>query len=66
MIKYKMYIISIVGICLLAGCGKSNIDNITIEQNDSEIQDSITYDEYSGYWSYEGKTHEQILAEGGI
>ncbi len=66
MVKYKMYIISIVGICLLAGCGNSNIDNITIEQNDSEIQDSITYDEYSGYWSYEGKTQEQILAEGGI
>ncbi len=66
MLRYKIYIISIVGICLLAGCGNSNIDNITIEQNDSEIQDSITYDEYSGYWSYEGKTHEQILAEGGI
>lgn len=66
MVKYKMYIISIVGICLLVGCGKSTIDNSTTEQNDSEIQDSITYDEYSGYWSYEGKTQEQILAEGGI
>ena len=66
MLRYKIYIISIVGIFLLTGCGNSNIDNITIEQNDSEIQDSITYDEYSGYWSYEGKTHEQILAEGGI
>ena len=47
--------------CLLVGCGNSNI-----EQNDSEMQDSIIYDEYSGYWSYEGKTQEQILAEGGI
>jgi len=27
---------------------------------------NITFAEYSGYWSYEGKTHEQILAEGGI
>lgn len=61
MLKYKMYIISIVGMCLLVGCGNSNI-----EQNDSKVQDSITFDEYSGYWSYEGKTHEQILAEGGI
>ena len=26
---------------------------------------NITFAEYSGYWSYEGKTHEQILAEGG-
>lgn len=66
MANYKMYIISIIGICLLVGCGNSNVDNITIEQNDSGIQDSISYDEYSGYWSYEGKTHEQILAEGGI
>lgn len=61
MIKYKIYLISIVGMCLLVGCGNSNI-----EKNDSKIQDSITFAEYSGYWSYEGKTHEQILAEGGI
>lgn len=66
MLKYKMYIISIVGMCLLVGCGSSDTDNITIEQNSSEIQDSISYEEYSGYWSYEGKTQEQILAEGGI
>lgn len=62
----KMYIISIICICLLVGCGNSSTDNITIEQNTGEIQDSIIYDEYSGYWSYEGKTEEQILAEGGI
>ena len=37
-----------------------------MEQNDGGIQDSINFSEYSGYWSYEGKTHEQILAEGGI
>lgn len=47
MLKYKMYLISIVGMCLLVGCGDSNIDNMTIEQKDSEIQDSISYDEYS-------------------
>lgn len=50
MLKYKMYIISIIGMCLLVGCGNSNI-----EQSNSEAQDSITFDEYSGYWSYEGK-----------
>ena len=61
MSKYKMYIIGIVGMCLLTGCGNSNI-----EQNDSEMQDSITYNEYSGYWSNEGKTPEQVLEEGGI
>ena len=61
MLKNKMYIISIVVMCLLVGCGNSNI-----EQNDNEAQGSITFAEYSGYWSYEGKTHEQILAEGGI
>jgi len=61
MLKYKMYLISIVGMCLLVGCGKNNI-----EQNGSEIQDSSTFAGYGGYWSYEGKTHEQIIAEGGI
>lgn len=61
MLKYKMYLIGIVGVCLLVGCGNNDI-----EQNDSEIQDGSTFARYSGYWSYEGKTHEQILAEGGI
>lgn len=56
-----MYIICMVTICLLTGCGNSNM-----EQNDGGIQDSINFSEYSGYWSYEGKTHEQILAEGGM
>ena len=65
MLKYKIYLISIVGMCLLAGCGNNN-GNSNIEQNDSGIQDSTIFAEYSGYWSYEGKTHEQILAEGGI
>lgn len=56
-----MCLISIVSICLLADCG-----NNKVEQNESEIQDSRTFAKYSGYWSYEGKTHEQIIAEGGI
>lgn len=58
--KHKMHIISIITMCLLVGCGHNNI-----EQNDSEIQDSSTFAEYSGDWSYEGKTQEQVLAEGG-
>ena len=61
MLKYKMYIISIVAMCLFVGCGNSNTG-----QNDNEIQDDIDFAEYSGYWSCEGKSHEQILAEGGI
>lgn len=61
MLKYKIFLISIVDMCLLVGCGNNNV-----EQNDSEIQDTGNFAEYSGYWSYEGKTHEQILAEGGI
>ena len=56
MLKFKMYLISIVSMCLLAGCG-----NNKVEQNDSEIQDSRTFAGYSGYWSYEGKTPEQII-----
>lgn len=61
MLKYKMYIISIVVMCLFVGCGNGNTG-----QNDNEIQDDVDFAEYSGYWSCEGKTHEQILAEGGI
>ncbi len=60
MLRGKLYIISIVGVCLLAGCGNHNA-----EQKDSQIQDEIIYDRYSGYRSYEGKTQEQVLAEGG-
>lgn len=47
--------------CLFVGCGNSNT-----EQDGNEIQDGIHFAEYSGYWSCEGKTHEQILVEGGI
>lgn len=61
MLKYRMYIISVVAMCLFVGCGNSNT-----RQNDNEIQDDVDFAEYSGYWSCEGKTHEQILAEGGI
>lgn len=61
MLKYKIYIIIMVAMCLFVGCDNSN----TI-QDDNEIQDAIHYAEYSGYWSCEGKSHEQILAEGGI
>ncbi len=48
--KYKMYIISFVGMSLLVGRGNSNT-----EHNDIEMQDGISYDEYRGYWSYEGQ-----------
>lgn len=61
MLKYKIYIIIMTAMCLFVGCGNSNT-----RQDDYEIQDAIHYAEYSGYWSCEGKTHERILAEGGI
>lgn len=38
----------------------------TIDVEGTVIQDNVSYDEYSGYWSYEGKAHEQILLRGGI
>lgn len=41
-------------------------ENETPAETDDIADYSITYTEYSGRWSYEGKTHEQILAEGGI
>lgn len=61
MLKYKMYIISIVAMCLFVGCGNSNT-----RQDDNEIQEAIHFAEYSGYWSCEGETHERFLAEGGV
>ena len=61
MLKYKMYIIGIAAMCLFAGC-----DNSNTRQDDNGIRDAIHYAEYSGDWSCEGKTHEQILAERGI
>ncbi len=39
----------------VVGCGNRNIDNTTVEQNESGIQDSISYDEHSGGWFYEGE-----------
>ena len=67
---------------MITGCSNVNSEKqenngIAIEQQtekenetpvvtDDIVDYSITFAEYSGYWSYEGKTHEQILAEGGI
>ena len=68
-VKYVMIVLLSI---IVIGCSNGNSE----QQEDSSIQgieqyadnenDGIAYDEYSGYWSYEGKTHEQILAEGGI
>ena len=68
-VKYVMIVLLSV---IFTGCSTGNSE----QQEDSGIQseeqyaenenDSIVYNEYSGYWSYEGKTHEQILADGGI
>ncbi len=41
-------------------------ENETPVAADNTVDYSEYFDEYSGYWSYEGKTHEQILSEGGI
>ncbi len=43
-LKYKVYFISIVGMCLLVGCGNHNM-----EQNDSEVQGSSTFAGYGDY-----------------
>lgn len=69
--KIKSAIIVLLSV-IVTGCSNVNSE----QQEDSGIQgevqytdnenDSVSYDEYSGYWSYEGKTQEQILAEGGI
>lgn len=74
--KFVIFIFNIMLILLLASCGDSNMgqndseqnssEQNDSEQNDSEIQNGISFDEYSGRWSYEGKTHQQILDEGGM
>ena len=69
--KIKSVIIVLLSV-IVTGCSNLNIE----QQEESVIQgeeqyadnenDSISYEAYNGYWSYEGKPHEQILAEGGI
>lgn len=55
------FILNIILILILAGCGNRNM-----EQNGSKIENSISFEKYSGCWSYEGKTYKQILEEGGV
>lgn len=64
MLKYKMYLISIVGMCLLVGCGNNNI-----KQNDSEIQNSSTFAGYSDYGingSFESVRQKEDISENDI
>ena len=68
-IKYVMIVLLSL---IVTGCSNGNSE----QQEDSGIQseeqyadsrnEGIFFDGYSGYWSYEGKAHEQILEEGGI
>ena len=54
-----------------AGCSDTDTDKQEACSLQAEGQyidngnEKISFDKYSGYWSLEGKTHEQILAEGG-
>ncbi len=69
--KVKCAII-LLSFVIVTGCSNRNSE----QQEDSSIQveeqyadnenDGISFDEYSGFWSYEGKSHERIFAEGGI
>lgn len=47
---------------IVTGC--SNINSK--QQEDNTMDNAEHFAEYSGYWSYEGKTKEQIASEGGI
>ena len=69
--KIKSAIIVLLSV-IVTGCSNVNSEQQEESGIQGEVQytdnenDSVSYDEYSGYWSYEGKTQEQILAEGGI
>ncbi len=65
--KLKSILILLVAV-IAAGC--SGTDNERQENNNTateqQTESKTEYTEYCGYWSYEGKSHDQILAEGGV
>lgn len=67
--KFQYIVVLLFVIVLGTGCSNDEKQENFLSETENEIEnkeDSVIYEVYTGNWSNDGRTHDQILSEGGV
>lgn len=67
--KFQYIIVLLFVIVLGTGCSNDEKQENFLSETENEIEnkeDGVIYEVYTGNWSNDGRTHDQILSEGGV
>lgn len=67
--KFQYIVVLLFVIVLGTGCSNDEKQEIFLSETENEIEnkeDGVIYEVYTGNWSNDGRTHDQILSEGGV
>ena len=67
--KFQYIVVLLFVIVLGTGCSNDEKHENFLSETENEIEnkeDGVIYEVYTGNWSNDGRTHDQILSEGGV
>lgn len=67
--KFQYIVVLLFVIVLGTGCSNDEKQENFLSETENEIEnkeDGVIYEGYTGNWSNDGRTHDQILSEGGV
>lgn len=67
--KFQYIVVLLFLIVLGTGCSNDEKQENFLSETENEIEnkeDGVIYEVYTGNWSNDGRTHDQILSEGGV
>ena len=67
--KFRYIVVLLFVIVLGTGCSNDEKQENFLSETENEIEnkeDGVIYEVYTGNWSNDGRTHDQILSEGGV
>lgn len=67
--KFQYIVVLLFVIVLGTGCSNDKKQENFLSETENEIEnkeDGVIYEVYTGNWSNDGRTHDQILSEGGV
>lgn len=67
--KFQYIVVLLFVIVLGTGCSNDEKQESFLSETENEIEnkeDGVIYEVYTGNWSNDGRTHDQILSEGGV
>ena len=67
--KFQYIVVLLSVIVLGTGCSNDEKQENFLSETENEIEnkeDGVIYEVYTGNWSNDGRTHDQILSEGGV